>query len=275
MSVVAGCSLFDGVLLAADSRVTYTRQDGSETYVDNGQKLFAVAPGTAIGYVGNVLTASVLLRGLFLQLHQRRCQDPISLGMWMPRLFRAAYARIANQSRPIVFVVASALRDRINFVERAAVVGLVRRIGFSESPIRRNWMPSVSVEILKTDPKYTHVGIPGTSAGLLYVMRAPHFTPEHHKPLQFVAVGSGEGAFHEIAKLYDMIVAGDPGNASVETMWFRTAIEDFIEENAIRSVGGLYPVIKVTGRDDQMIGLSTEIPVGGTRIELAPTGRGH
>ncbi len=54
MSVVAGCLLIDGVLIAADTRITYTRANGSSVFVDNALKIFPFAPGTAVGYVGVV-----------------------------------------------------------------------------------------------------------------------------------------------------------------------------------------------------------------------------
>jgi hypothetical protein len=39
MSVVAGCSLFDGLLIGADCRVTVTKQGKPEIYTDRCQKL--------------------------------------------------------------------------------------------------------------------------------------------------------------------------------------------------------------------------------------------
>lgn len=46
VSVVAGCSLFNGVLLTADCRITYTEPGGRQHHTDVAQKVFFVAPMT-------------------------------------------------------------------------------------------------------------------------------------------------------------------------------------------------------------------------------------
>jgi hypothetical protein len=55
---------------------------------------------------------------------------------------------------------------------------------------------------------------------------------------------------------------------------FRFAIQKFIEKHKIKSVGGMYPVLKVTGRRVEHIGQQIEVPIGGTCIDLSHrTGR--
>lgn len=270
MSVVAGCSLFDGVLLAADCRVTIRRSKSPKVYADNVQKLFPIYPGTAIGFVGDLDVASYLLKELLTQVRRRLRKDPVSLANWMPRLFKSACAIFASRKGPrsIVFMVASVLKDRPNVVDRETVAELVKYIGFGKSPVQRNWMPGILVEILKTPDKYRPIAIPGTSRGILYVMRSPSFEVEHYRPLQFAAIGSGESTIEEIARYHDAILALEPGNSFVEALQFREAIRRFVEEKKIRTVGGLYPALKVTGRGTELLGYSTQIPVGGTKIEL-------
>lgn len=243
MSVVAGCSLFDGVLLAADCRMTIERRGAADVYVDNVQKLFPVADGTALGFVGHMKCAGDLLQMLFSQLGARRHQDPISLSTWMPRFFRMAYGKVSARmgQQSVAFMVASAIRGRPNSVERESVAEIVRRIGWGKSPVKRNWMPGLLVEILKVPVEYQYVRIPGTSLSILYVMRAPYFEIEAYRPLQFAAIGSGKSVFEEIADYHDMIVAGDPGNSFIEASTFTDAISNFIQEKKIRNVGGLYP----------------------------------
>ncbi len=265
MSIVAGCSLLDGVLLAADCRVTIQRRGSPDVLVDNAQKLFPVAPGTAIGFVGDVRAASQLLCALFAKIAHRR-QDPVSLSMWMPRLFRHAYARLnVKNSSSIAFMVASALHDRPNIVEREVVGKLLWRIGSRESPVKRNWAPGWLAQILDTPPEFKYVAIPGTSRGALYVMRSPNFNIESCETLQFVAVGSGKIARTYIERVHDMIFAG---SKDTEVFWLREAIRLCIQREKIQSVGGLYPVLKVTGRQIECYGESAQIPVGGTSIEL-------
>src|SRR5260370_34849846 len=94
VSVVAGCLLTDGVLIAADTRITYPSAGGSEIHVDNAIKIFPFASGTAIGYVGDVGTASVLLQHLISGPDRMARTDPISLSNWMPRLLRSVYSRL-------------------------------------------------------------------------------------------------------------------------------------------------------------------------------------
>ncbi len=269
MSVVAGCLLFDGAMLAADCRITFQHRSGHNIRVDYAQKVFAVAPGTAIGFVGDVKAGSVILQELLRQVRFRRRQHPISLHLWMPRLFRSIYSRLYGDSPPnVAFMVASSMYDQVNYVERETVAELARHIGFGKSVIQRNWMPRVLIDILSTPASFEWVGIPGTHRGLLYTMRSPIFEPELIRPLHFAAIGSGEGVSSSIAELHDMIVASQPGNPHMETMWFRTAIEQFMRDNNVPTVGGLYPIIRVKGREVEMRGMSAEIPVGGTRIEL-------
>ena len=177
MSVVAGCSLFDGVLLAADCRATIRVQNKPDTHSDSVLKVFALLPHTAIGFVGDIDIASFLLQSLLSQLSKRRRNDPISLSLWIPRLFRHQFKRYTEKRghRSVVFMVASVLRDRRNIVERKAVAKLVEHIGFGHSPIQRNWIPGFLVEILKIPATYKWVEMPGTCRNILYTLASPNF----------------------------------------------------------------------------------------------------
>ncbi|MHC4184283.1 MAG: Ntn hydrolase family protein, partial [Planctomycetota bacterium] len=148
MSVVAGCSLFDGVLLAADCRATIKQK----VYSDNVLKVFALFPHTAIGFAGHIDVASYLLRTLQKQIQKRNHTDPISLSHWFPRFFRHEFKKYTTRygDRTVHFMIASVLIGRLNAVERKAVVELVKYIGFGKSPIKRNFMPNFLVEIMKT-----------------------------------------------------------------------------------------------------------------------------
>ncbi len=271
MSVVAGCSLFDGVLLAADCRATFKRKNGDDVYSDNVLKVFALFPHTAIGFVGAIDVASYLLKTLITQLRNRKHTDPISLSNWFSRLFQYEFKKYTTQygDRTVHFMVASVLKGRPNVVERKAVVDLVKYIGFDKSPIKRNFMPSILIEILKTSNRFKLVKIPGTSQGMLYVLASPAFKIIPYNPLQFAAIGSGESSVQEIARYHDAILALDPGNSFVEGSQFRQVIQNFIQEKGIESVGGLYPAVKVSGNGIEHLAISQTIPAGGTRIELA------
>src|SRR5271166_3591456 len=122
MSVVAGCLLLDGVLLAADTRITYTRSDGSLVFVDNALKIFPFAPGTAIGYVGTVDTASMLLQHLIAGRERRTRTHPMCLHRWIPRLLRAVYQRLPSDlQRQVSFMVASSFANSPRTVDTTTI----------------------------------------------------------------------------------------------------------------------------------------------------------
>ena len=270
MSVVAGCSLFDGVLLAADCRVTVPRRGAPDVHLDCAQKIFPLTPNAAIGFVGNVRAASMLLQWTFRRLPTRQRQDPISLMMWLPRFLRYAYQQLPSNlsSESIAFMVASAVPDRCNVIARKAAVDLMNHIGFGKSAIQRSWIPDILVQILGTDPKYKFVAIPGTSMSLLYIMESPSFIPQQVRPLQFAAIGSGRDSKVEIAKYHDMVVAGQPGNSFVESTWFRGAIDNFLQESSLDSVGGLLPIAKITRKGIEALGVRWGFPDEAVEIEL-------
>lgn len=72
MSVVAGCSLLNGVLLAADCRSTIKRHHASDVHVDTVQKIFGVLPHTAIGFVGDIGAAGFKLYHLLVQVRRKK-----------------------------------------------------------------------------------------------------------------------------------------------------------------------------------------------------------
>ncbi len=271
MSVVAGCSLFEGVLLAADCRATIQMHNKPDIHSDNVLKVFALLPHTALGFVGDIDVASYLLQNLLIGLDKQLRKDPISLSLWIPRLFRNHYNRFTskNGNRTVVFMIGSILRDRKNIVERKAVAELVKYICFGNSPIKRNWIPDFLMEILKVPEKYKWIEIQNTCRNLLYTIASPNFVIKSYSPLQFTAIGSGESCLEQIDYYKDAIFALDPGNSFVESSQFRQIIQNFIDEKVIKSVGGLYPVLKVSGKGVEHIGMGAEIPVGGTRIELS------
>lgn len=156
MSVVAGCSLFDGVLLAADCRATVQYLNQTALYSDNVLKVIAIHPNTAISFVGDINIAAHLLEKLLVNFKNRSRKDPISLSRWLPRFFRHEYQRFTSRfgERTIIFMIASVIKGRPNVVERKAVEELVKYIGFGHSPIQRNFMPSILIEIMKLPSKF-------------------------------------------------------------------------------------------------------------------------
>jgi hypothetical protein len=275
VSVVAGCSLFDGVLLAADCRVTIIRGE-TRVYSDTVQKVFDVRPHTSIGFVGDVGAAAFMLYHLLIQANRRRESGPTDLLRWMPRFFRRAYSDYNPSKRKkesVIFIAAGAEIGKENVVKRKVVVDLVEDIGFQRTVIKRQWMPAFLLEFLKIDPRCEYVSLPGTSRGLLYVMRAPNFEPEHYGPLQFVAIGSGERVVEEVHAYRDAVLAMHPGHSGIEGGQFRDAIRHFIDRNNIESVGGLYPVIKMSTKGAEAVGDGLRTPDGEINISLVHDGK--
>lgn len=280
MSVIAGCSLFDGVMLLADCRMTIRRKSKKDVYVDNIQKLFSLTPTTVLGFVGNIQVASLMISELLKQLDMKSKTgrvDPVSLSIWIPRYLRYKYAQISKKfpQPEVAFMVASVICSRPNLIERARVVEIMERFRLGKLSMQRNWLPGILVEILKTPSTAYGVILADSPFGLLYTLKYPHFTPEYLKPLEYAAIGTGEGSMIEINKNLDWIFAGEVRNTLMEAFALRQTVSHFIDENKIDSVGGLYPCLKIDASGIHLLGYSCEIPAGGTKIELSPTPTGR
>lgn len=251
MSVVAGCLLLDGVLLAADTRITYTREDGSQVFIDNAIKIFPLAPGTAIGYVGTVETASELLKYLIVGRDRRKRSDPTSLYRWLPRLLRATFRRLPpHLQMPVWFMVASSFANRPSKVATASIANML----FDAVKNGMNSLNGTLVwDILDSGKEV--VEIPNSCDGMLYEMSSPNFDPKVCPPLSFMAIGSGWKVVEEIKRDQARIVLSD-ANSDWAAQWFGQSIRGFIEHNGIDSVGGLYPMLKVRGNEITAFGLN-------------------
>jgi len=264
MSVVAGCSLLDGILLGADCRITF-KEGARETHRDTVQKLIILNSQSAIGFVGDLNVARNLLVKMVQQGERRTRVDPVSLGGWLPRLFRRLYANL-HTTRRVSFVVGSVIPGRPNFVERESVLNILRRNAFGNPRARRSTMPAIFYGALQTQAKY--VAIEGSPTGLLYVMDSPHFLPRFYKPLEYAAVGSGEGVIVNIARAHDMIIAG-PALEHGEAMWLTMAMQDFMTEKNLSTVGGMFTLIKLTSQGLIPLEWRTGQVPDGTLYELA------
>lgn len=271
MSVVAGCSLFDGVILLADCRATICWPQKPKVYVDNVQKIFPISPYTALGFVGDIIIASKVIESVYKCIPTCKSPyryHPIKLLEWFPRFFRYKYkAECKNNTSSVVFMVASVIPDRPNIIKRSKVVMLMERFRKNELSRQRNWLPQLLVDILRAPTE--NIILPDFPYGLIYEMKSPDFIPRFINPLEYSAIGSGEGAQKTIDRDADWIFASDIGNTFIESMGLRDAVSSFIESEQIEDVGGLYPCIKINKKGLEMVGQKAVIPVGGTEIELA------
>lgn len=268
MSVIVGCSLLNGILLAADSRGTIQRPDYPDVYVDNVQKLFAITLDTAIGFVGDFEAAKVLLQSLTTIGRHRR--DPLSLSRWMPRLFRHQFAKLDphkdGRQRYVAFVVASLIRGRPNVIHRPSVRYVLSHIGEGRTSRKSDWVPSILVEILCAEPqKAPFVLLPDYPQNLLYVLESPRFETQLQSTPNIVAIGSGGCIIEKsIPSIQDMLLATDIGN---EDMWLRQGMLQFVQTERDHGVGGLFPVLKLTAGQIEGIGHQVA-PIGDTDRDI-------
>jgi hypothetical protein len=273
MTVIAGCSLIDGVMLLADCRVTVPYK--SKTFhIDNLQKIIKLGDHSVIGFSGNVIAAGEMLKGAIAEI--ARIWNfgevhPARLQRWLPRYFRFICAEITAKLQyvpDVHFMVASVALDRPNLIERARVLELIHRITTNPSSIQRNWIPNIAMAIVRDPDPGPYTEISDLPEGILYSMRSPDFIPNATKPLGFRAIGSGNAIVQEIERLADWVFLGDVGNSFVESMSLRRGVAGFVKEQGIESVGGMYPCVKVTKSGAEYCGMRIQSPVDGTDLSI-------
>jgi hypothetical protein len=264
LTVIAGVSLFNGVMLISDCRVTIRRRGRPDVHGDIAQKLFAMTRRAAIGFSGDVATAALLLGLVRRQLPKRENKDVVSLLNWLPRLFQSAVATRRAKKKPVEpvdFMLAGIIPDRANVVERAKVVELMKSIADGSGDIQRSFVPDIVVQVMTTPPDQENIVIGNSPAGVLCMMRYPLFEPQFLKPLEFAAIGSGQRSTVAIKRYADWLLAGVPGNDMVERISLTDAVSQFIAENEIKDVGGMYPCIKIDRRGIGWLGIRHNFPL--------------
>jgi len=241
MSVVAACSLLEGILMGADCRVAFRQPGCEEVFIDNCLKLFEIGESSAIGFVGSLPLASQIVRALFKQAPNRRT-DPVSLHNWLPRLFRFECAKFSQFPRvQVSYLVASTIPSHGNIIERQAAVDLLNYMFFStDRKTKSGWFDAKLISLLNTPQDAKWIGIPAPR-NLLYRLDSRDFTRRRYMPLNFVAIGSGEKIKEKIANIREMIFAAHVGNYHMEMIWLGTAMETYLKEVDEKTVGGPVP----------------------------------
>lgn len=263
MTIIAGVSLFNGIMLASDCRVTVRRAGRRSVHCDVAQKIFPLTNTTAIGFSGDVATAALVLQELFRQLRHRKQFDPVNLHQWLPRFLRSRVGvlRRKNRARPVDFIVGSVIPSRCNVIERQRCAELLREIAYGNASIQRNWVPDVLMRAMITPPDQHHVVIANSVAGLMCTMTYPAYQPKHIRPLEFVAIGSGRQATVELKRTADWLLAGMPGNDFIESQALTSAVSQFVAEQEIQDVGGMYPCVKIDQRGVSFLGARHRYPL--------------
>jgi hypothetical protein len=157
-------------------------------------------------------------------------------------------------------MVASVIPGRPNIVERQKVADLMEKIAWNPSS-QRNWMPAIIINILQIPLTHKFIALPGTAAGLVYKMASPHFSPDYVAPLEFSAIGSGHESVIEIKRTEDWVLGGSPGNDFIESTALVSAVENFIADEQITDVGGMFPCIKVDQAGMRCLGIRQILPL--------------
>lgn len=85
-------------------------------------------------------------------------------------------------------------------------------------------------------------------------MRSPAFDLECHDPLTAVTIGSGETLIEQISNVRGVLFGGENID---DIQWLRRSIGTFIRDQNIPSIGGLFPLLKITGKGTAYIGQDT------------------
>ncbi len=157
------------------------------------------------------------------------------------------------------FIAAATIPDRTNVVDRVRVADLMRRATSPDASMQRNWLPDVLVRALMTPRKMSKIPIPGAPAVILGLMRSPDFVLEQVPSLSCVAIGSGNGVVVEMERTADWLFAG--GSDLASKMGLEGAVQDFVAQNSVDSVGGMYPCVKIDRRGLGFLGGTHRFPL--------------
>ena len=233
MTLVAGVLLPDGVLLAADCRLTVEFPSRPRFVVDDVQKVAPLGESTAMGFSGDLRSVSYLFGQLFGPPGQGRRLDGVSIRRWLPRFFRDRYARLRRLHAlgPCSFVVASTVKGR---PQRVLWRDVAR---WAHSDERRSNYLLMRVWNKQADGSGS-VTVPGSSFGLMYVLESPNFVPRDFRPLEFCAIGSGSGdAIRSMRRYASHLFSDHPGHAAG---WFMEAMANALAGSGEATIGGMF-----------------------------------
>jgi proteasome subunit B (beta)-like protein len=250
--------MLDGVILGADSRVTFQTQG---TYRDTLQKLIFITNHTVLGFVGDITTAAHLLKSVRKAQGERR--NAVILRHWLPRLFAYEFARFPNAAA-VTFMVGSVIPSRPNVIEKAAAAHVVVNAIHSRPSGSINGISPLFLQIMGApSPK---VRLPSQPEGLLYTMQSPDFNVRSYEPFSAVAIGSGSGLQDKILQVSDQIFFGTIPNADVN--WLGRSMNHFLRANNVENVGGSFPIVKISAAGLFPMSRSTVLITQGMAYEL-------
>jgi hypothetical protein len=167
-------------------------------------------------------------------------------------------------------MVGSVLADRPNVIERSKVVELFKTIGYGRSPIKRTFVPDLVMQFMLRPRHHVRIPIRGSVRGLLYTLHSPNFVPNHRRPLDYCAIGTGHGSIQEISAVADWLFAGVPSNDGVERAALAEAVSAFVATEDIEDVGGMYPCVKLDHRGMHWLGHKMGFPGETVSVRFDP-----
>jgi hypothetical protein len=123
----------------------------------------------------------------------------------LPRFFKAQYPKISDRKH-MSFLVASVIPSRPNIVGKTQIAKAVSDAVNSRPPGGINTISRSFLDVLNV--LTPNVSIEGSGEGHLYAMHASDFTPSNYRPLQSVAIGSGQKMQEQILEVSDQIHFG-------------------------------------------------------------------
>lgn len=136
----------------------------------------------------------------------------------------------------------------------------------------RNWLPDVLVQALRTPAEVDPVAIRCGGEPVLFSSCSPGFEPLRAKPLEVIAIGSGESSRDELVRCQDAIV-GFPEDSFTAALHLREALRRYAQEKQLPGVGGSFPIFEASTRGLIPHPIRTEMPLGGNRLSLTFNGR--
>jgi len=266
MTAIAGALTADGIILGTDCRLTVKDSSGHLFFVDDAQKVLMLGEYTAIGFSGDLHTASILLSHLRGPESKRRRLDGISIGEWLPKFVRAAYAALVRtypaEINPCSFLVASTIPGRTQRVPASQVSKFLQITSQQE---KSNYLV---MRIINCRPDQNGlVEVPGSNLGLLYSLNSPDFTPCDCDPLAFAAIGSGADDMRISLEKYAPFIFCDRPDLFVG--WFMEAIASVFAKMPINSsVGGLFLITILARGKIKAILYASGRPNGGCEVVI-------
>jgi hypothetical protein len=234
MTMVAGARLVDGVLIAADCRITWETPKGF-LHTDDAQKLIRVGDSTVLGYAGHLTTVNYLLPHIYATLRQpRRRGDAIAVRRWLPRFLARAYRALARHRSidQVHFMAAGSIKGRLARLDRDLLWETIEQTHTLQV---NNWLAVRCLDQFTNSHEQT-LTVPDSSEGLLYVMSSPEFKPKDVPPLGVQAIGSGRAAADVLQTYRPLIMCAHPDRAPD---MFSDALSGYFVEHGLSTVGGM------------------------------------